>query len=98
MATPTLANSPRPENPAHYDGLLIESLDQLVEKNTPKPPQPELSIPDSIPTDEQRRERNAQMLCELWKLGEQMAAQAFELPQPKPDPLLVALNGFPDVN
>ncbi len=103
MATPTLAKSPHPENSQpglpQYDGALIDSLSHLVEKvERPKPPKSELEIPAEIPTDDERRERNAQMLCELWKLGEQMAAQAFEIPQPKPDPLLVALNGFPDVN
>jgi hypothetical protein len=61
-------------------------------------PQPDLSTTIITPTDEQRRARNAAMLHELWTLGEQMAAQAFELPQPKPDPLAIALNGFPDVN
>jgi hypothetical protein len=48
--------------------------------------------------DNERRERNAAMLNALWKQGEQMALQAFDLRQPKPDPLTVALNGFPDVH
>ena len=38
------------------------------------------------------------MLLELWALGEKMLTQAVELPRPKPDPLTVALNGFPDVH
>lgn len=112
MATPTLANSPElhplfkdilrpfaPQSERQYDGKLIEGLTDLVEDvSKPKPPQSDgFSIPDSIPTDEQRRERNAAMLLELWKLGEEMGKQAFEV-QPKPDPLAIALNGFPDVN
>ena len=48
-------------------------------------------------TDEERREQNAELLTELWWLGEKMITQALGL-QPKPDPLVVALNGFPDVN
>jgi hypothetical protein len=49
-------------------------------------------------TAEDFRQHNADALLELWALGEQLAAQAFEIPQPKPDPLKIALNGFPDVN
>jgi len=48
-------------------------------------------------TAEDFRQSNAAALLELWAIGEKMAAQAFEV-QPKPDPLKVALNGFPDVN
>ncbi len=93
------ANQQKPEKP--YDGKLIENLNKLVEKNQPnqpKPPQPDLSVTIVTPSDEERKARNAEMLNALWILGEQMAAQAFEIRQPKPDPLLVALNGFPDVN
>jgi len=57
---------------------------------------PDLSTTLITETDEQRRIRNAAMLLELWKLGEQMGTQAIELPLPKPDPLAIALNGFPD--
>lgn len=104
MATSTLAKSPSPTNsPEPYDGKLIDGLTDLVRNvEKPKPPQPEITnsiIRNSItPTDDERRERNAAMLLSLWALGEQMAEQAFELPHPKPDPLTVALNGFPDVN
>ena len=48
-------------------------------------------------TPENFREQNAAQLLELWALGEKMAAQAIELPLPKPDPLSIALNGFADV-
>jgi hypothetical protein len=98
VATPTLAKSPTPEFPQHQ-GTTIEELERLVERvSRPKPPQPDLSTTITTPTDEERRERNAAMLNALWALGEQMAEQAFELPRPKPDPLTIALNGFPDVN
>jgi hypothetical protein len=86
MATSTLANSPDPLSP------LIDSLTEMVKKaEQPKPPQSEpdgFRIPDSIPTDEERRIRNAAMLLGLWKLGETLV---------KPT-LQDALHGFPDVN
>lgn len=95
MATPTLAKSP--ESHPDYDGNLIEDLVRTVEQvQKPKPPQPDYTI--TTPTDEERRERNAEFLTALWILGEQMAEQAVELPRPKPDPFTIALNGFPDVN
>ena len=89
MATPILAKSPHPED--SYDGNLIPELIDLVKQaEKPKPPQPA-----PAPTEDPR-EKNARMLIALWQQGEQMAAQAFELPLPKPDPLTIALNGFPD--
>ncbi|MGB7585213.1 MAG: hypothetical protein WBM11_10235 [Terriglobales bacterium] len=113
MATPTLANSHihplfreilrsiAPPNTPN-DGKVLDDLTQLVEKvEQPKPPQPDgFTIPDSIPTDDQRRARNAEMLNALWILGECMAAQSLaEIPARKQlDPLTIALNGFPDVN
>jgi hypothetical protein len=79
-----------PEEP--FDGHLIDNLVEIVERvEEPKPPQP-APLPVGDP-----RESNAAMLCALWEQGERWAAQAFELPQPKPDPLTIALNGFPDV-
>lgn len=96
MASHTLAKSPSSDRP--YDGILIDNLPELVEKaENPTPPQPArapIVIPDENGRDEKR---NAAILHELWVLGEQMAAQAFELRQPKSDPLTIALNGFPDV-
>ena len=81
-----------PEETPQHSGRLIDDLVKTVEKvEQPKPPQP---VTDR---DKDPRERNAAMLLHLWEQGEAMAAQAFELPQPKPDPLTVALNGFPDV-
>ena len=92
MATPTLAKSP--ESHPQYDGKLIEDLIRTVEKvQKPKPPQP---APAPAKNDDPR-EQNARMLSALWEQGEKMAAQAIEL-RGKPDPLLVALNGFPDVH
>lgn len=97
MATPTLTKSPLSDRP--YDGNLVENLIQQVEKvSQPKPPQPEPATEIISRTDEERRAHNAEMLNALWILGEQMVDQAFELSRPKPDPLTVALNGFPDVN
>lgn len=102
MATPTLANSPHSHDPQPdpvFNGEIIGKLTDLVENvSRPKPLQPDLSTTIITPTDDERRERNAAMLLELWALGERMAAQAFEIPPPKPDPLVVALNGFPDVS
>lgn len=96
MASHTLAKSPSSDR--LYDGILIENLTELVEKaEKPQPPQPARSpivIPGEIGRDEKR---NADILHELWTLGQQMAAQAFELSHPKSDPLTIALNGFPDV-
>jgi hypothetical protein len=80
--------------------MLIRDLVRTVEKvEQPKPPQPDPSLEIGIisRTDEERRACNAEMLNALWILGEQMGEQASELPHPKPDPLTVALNGFPDV-
>lgn len=86
-----------PESERPYNGKLIPDLVDLVERaQKPKPPRPDYEI--NTPTDEERRERNAEFLNALWVLGEQMATQAVEIPQPKPDPLTIALNGFPDVN
>jgi hypothetical protein len=96
MATSTLAKSPLSDRP--YDGNLISELIETVEKvEQPKPPQPDPAVEITSRTDEERRASNAEMLNALWILGEQMAEQAIELPRPKPDPLTVALNGFPDV-
>lgn len=94
MATPTLAKSPQQED--SYDGNLIPELIDLVERRVdqPKPPQPETDILSR--TDDERKASNAELLNALWILGEQMSAQAFELPLPQPDPLAIALNGFPD--
>jgi hypothetical protein len=92
MATPTLAKSPTPEFPQHQ-GTTIEELERLVENvSQPKPPQP-APAPVTDP-----REQNAAILLDLWQQGERWAEQAVELPRPKPDPLTIALNGFPDVN
>jgi hypothetical protein len=104
MATPTLANPQSRENHSpEYSGQLIEELTRTVEKvEQPKPPQSEpdgFTIPEAIPTDDQRRARNAEMLNALWILGEGMNLQASEIPpRQKLDPLTIALNGFPDVN
>jgi len=93
MATPTLAKSPQSDRP--YDGNLIEELTEIVIRaEKPKPPQPETEI--TRRSDEERKASNAELLNALWILGEQMGTQAFELPLPKPDPLSIALNGFPD--
>jgi hypothetical protein len=88
MATPTLAKSH--ESDRQQDGRLIERLTDLVEKvQKPKPPAP---APSGEP-----RQQDVAMLLDLMALGEKMAAQAIEL-RATPDPLLIALNGFPDVN
>lgn len=107
MAGSTLAVSPQSETPRptpegdadsnFYEGSLIDGIIGVVEKaRRPKPPQP-VETPAVIPTDDERRERNAAMLLNLWEIGERMTFQAFEL-RHKPDPLLVAYNGFPDVS
>lgn len=96
MATSTLAKLPDAGLP--ITGSLIEDLTRTVETvEQPKSPQPDPSVEITSRTDEERRASNAEMLNALWILGEQMAEQAIELPRPKPDPLTVALNGFPDV-
>jgi hypothetical protein len=85
-----------PESDRPYDGNLIDKLiDTVIEAEKPKPPQ---SATEPDETRDKIRDRNAAMLHALWILGEQMGEQAFELPRPKPDPLTIALNGFPDVN
>jgi len=100
MATPTLA---KPQSPENLNSPLVNELTRIIEKvEQPKPPQSEpdgFTIPAAIPTDDQRRARNAAMLNELWAIGEGMNLQAFEIPpRKKLDPLTIALNGFPDVN
>lgn len=93
MATSTLANSPQSDCP--YDGNLIDELVDTVERvQQPKPPQ---SAPEPDNSQDKIRDQNARMLIALWKQGEQMAAQAVEL-RVTADPLLIALNGFPDVH
>ena len=87
MASLTLANSPASDRP-FSDHLIEELIETVKNVEQPKPPQP-------VPVDDPR-EKNAAMLIALWHQGEHMATQAFELSR-KPDPLTIALNGFPDV-
>lgn len=88
MAIPTLAKFP--ESHPKFDELIDSLIRTVEEVQKPKPPQPA-----PAPNDD-THEQNARMLLALWEQGEKMAAQAIEL-RVKPDPLLIALNGFPDV-
>jgi hypothetical protein len=80
-ATPTLAKSPQPEN-SQPDSP--ETLTELVERVLDrKPPQSELTIPDTIPSDEERKMRNERLLISLWRLGDNTSMEYFVGSRPK---------------